>query len=154
MVTSSISTKSGVWPQLQHPPPFELSEPSAPPQGARGRAVHFPPAALFHPAGVHFRMGATGSSPTQGQALGEELRKDKFFSYESYLQCLGFFLILKLQGTAIKIWIQFSSHSKLKMTHLINFKINPKPPKKHPAPQIPRGQGRTTENARIPQALG
>lgn len=49
------------------------------PDRARARTRHFPPAALFHPACVNTRMGATGSSPTQGQALGKDLPKDKLF---------------------------------------------------------------------------
>lgn len=52
---------------------------SASPDRARARTRHFPPAALLHPACVNTRMGATGSSPTQGQALGKDLPKDKVF---------------------------------------------------------------------------
>uniref|UniRef100_A0A8C5IKH2 VWFA domain-containing protein n=1 Tax=Junco hyemalis TaxID=40217 RepID=A0A8C5IKH2_JUNHY len=53
--------------------------PGAPsPHGPAGRSGHFPPAALFHPAGAHLQMAATGSSPAQGLALGEKL-KSSFF---------------------------------------------------------------------------
>lgn len=40
------------------------------------------------------------------------------------------------------------------MIHLIHFKINSKPPNKHPAPQIPRAQGCVSGNASLSQDLG